>query len=419
MTSLPITTSSVTWPVELTALAALAAAVLKHPRRCRVVGAAVAAGLVLIVAYEVSTVYRTIPLSFVWWCDALLASTAAAAIGWSRRTVLRRCVAVGVVMSVGVAAAVAVNTYYGYYPTVADVLRRPLPDQIQLGDDPRQYRGAGGTDRPVATDRERGRLVAIRIPASRSGFAHRKEWIYLPPAWFDRATPPLPVVVLLPGTPGTTEDWIRAGGAIRTANAWAAAHHGRAPVLVFADPNGSFRADTECVDNHHALVDTYLGIDVPAYITSHFGTASSPDRWAIAGASAGGTCALTVALRHPDVYRTIVDLSGEPAPNHGPATATLRTLFDGSTTTAAGYDPARLLREQTYRTTHAWFAAGTRDHAARRAVDRLTALSARAGIDTRTSLDRRGGHTWAYWRHAFADAFARINTTTDPHGTTT
>lgn len=55
--------------------------------------------------------------------------------------------------------------------------------------------------------------------------------------------------MLLHGTPGTPQDWIDGGQAAATADAYAAAHGGRAPILVMPDINGSIDADTECVDS--------------------------------------------------------------------------------------------------------------------------------------------------------------------------
>lgn len=412
MSSLPITTASVTVPVQIAAIVLLSTTVSRHRRRWVLVVTSSIVALVAFVAVRASAASATIPSSFVLWSTALVTAALAGILGWRAAGWPRRLLGVLTIVSVGTAGAVVVNAYYGYYPTLADAAHRPLPDQLRPNN-----AVIGATAAASVRDETRGRLVPVRIPTPRSEFAHRKEWIYLPPVWFAHPRPALPVVVLLPGTPGTTEDWIRAGGATQTANRWAATHHGRAPILVFADPNGSFRADTECVDTRHALVDTYLSVDLPEFVRTTFATAASPDRWGIGGASAGGTCALTIALRHPDVYHTIIDLSGEQRPNHGPRSVTLRTLFDGSAAAAARYDPATLLQERTYAATHAWFAAGDHDRPARHAIDGLVAASARAGIETRTSIGR-GGHTWRYWRRAFADAFAWINNKIDTPGAT-
>ena len=88
----------------------------------------------------------------------------------------------------------------------------------------------------------------MNIPDDASGFKHRTELVYLPPAWFVAKAPKLPVVMMIAGEFNTPSDWPRTGNAIATIDNFAAAHHGFAPVLVFVDPTGSFDNDTECVN---------------------------------------------------------------------------------------------------------------------------------------------------------------------------
>src|SRR5258708_2954178 len=103
-----------------------------------------------------------------------------------------------------------------------------------------------------------GMVGRVVIAPTVSGFRARPAQVYLPPAWFARPRPRLPVVELLHGTPGMPEDWTRAGQADVTADRWAAGHRGVAPVIVMPDPNGGFMSDTECVDLPQARADTYL-----------------------------------------------------------------------------------------------------------------------------------------------------------------
>ena len=82
-----------------------------------------------------------------------------------------------------------------------------------------------------------------------SGFKHRGEFVYLPPAWFaTNPPPPLPTLMMIGGEFNTPADWLRAGNAIKTADDFAAAIGGNAPVLVFVDSGGAFNNDTECVN---------------------------------------------------------------------------------------------------------------------------------------------------------------------------
>lgn len=77
--------------------------------------------------------------------------------------------------------------------------------------------------------------------------------------------------MMIGGEFNTPADWVRAGNAVATADAFAAAHHGYAPVLVFADAGGAFNNDTECVDGSRGNSADHLTEDVRPYVISHFG----------------------------------------------------------------------------------------------------------------------------------------------------
>ena len=73
-----------------------------------------------------------------------------------------------------------------------------------------------------------GQVVSVTIPSTASGFAHRGEYVYLPPVWFTGPAPPatLPVIMMIGAELSTPADWIRAGDAVATADAYARDHGG-------------------------------------------------------------------------------------------------------------------------------------------------------------------------------------------------
>ena len=246
-------------------------------------------------------------------------------------------------------------------------------------------------------------VVALDAPGHRSHFVHRPGEVYLPPAYFTPARASLPVLVMLPGTPGATTAWITAGGAVTTANAYAATHSGVAPVLVFADNNGSTTADTECVDGPQGNAETYLTVDVPTFVTTTLHIVHDPARWGVAGFSEGGTCALGLVLRHPEVYRHLVDLGGDAAPTLGGPAHTRHALFGGSAAQVVAHNPAHLLATHHYPGVTAWFAAGHADPRRVAVALRLAPIAAQAGI-VQHEFTISGGHSWQF----AAAAFARI-----------
>ena len=56
--------------------------------------------------------------------------------------------------------------------------------------------------------------------------------------------------------------------------------------------------------------ETYIGIEVPAYIDSHYSTINNRSARAIAGLSMGGHGALFIAMRHPELFGACGSMSG-------------------------------------------------------------------------------------------------------------
>jgi S-formylglutathione hydrolase FrmB len=248
--------------------------------------------------------------------------------------------------------------------------------------------------------------VAVDIPPGTSGFTSRPGTLYLPPAFFRPSPPPLPVVVLLGGTPGGPDAWARSG-ALRTVDAYAAQHHGAAPILAFVDQNGSFLGDTECVDGPAGAAETFLTVDVPRYLAGLLHVPLGADRFAVGGFSEGGTCAFELAVRHPETYGTFVDIAGDWAPNLGSATATLDGLYGGDQAAMAAHDPATLLAAGEFDDLAGWFVAGDSDGAHRGVAERLAAASRSAGIRTTAEI-LPGDHTWRFVVSAFRVVFPAL-----------
>ncbi|MDT7581653.1 MAG: hypothetical protein QOK35_2917 [Pseudonocardiales bacterium] len=291
-------------------------------------------------------------------------------------------------------AVVGVNAYYGYFRTLGEALGKPPPHSTSLA----RVRARAGARSGHGT------VVTLPVPGTVSGFAAQPAQVYLPPAWSSPKQGPLPVVVLLHGTPGAPTDWVEGGRAQATADAWAAQHGGVAPVLVMPDINGSFTGDTECVDSPLGHVETYLTVDVPAAVRSALGTLPPGPGWAVAGLSEGGTCAIMLALRHPDLFGTFGDFSGLAGPRVGETNAdtadTVTQLFGGSPRAFAEHEPADLLATTRFPRTGGWFQVGALDAEPLAASRQLAPLAAAAGVATCLVVVPDGDHTFDVWRAA-------------------
>ena len=270
------------------------------------------------------------------WFAVLLFAALMLIVGWRSGRWWRRGVALLAVMLTTVTLANAVNAAIGYYPTLRDawlsISHAPMPavvDLSQLG--------------TVPPGTPTGRIVAVAIPDTLSHFRHRQEFVYLPPAWFREPRPHLPVLELIGGVFAAPDDWIRAGHAVETANAYAQQHSGLAPILAFTDATGDVITDTECVNGTAGNAEDHLVKDIPAYVVSTFDAAPSPRNWGVIGWSMGGTCAVDLVVEHPEAFDHFVDISGDLGPNLGSKQDTISKLFNGNAAAWASHDPLTVL----------------------------------------------------------------------------
>ncbi|MBI3213495.1 MAG: alpha/beta fold hydrolase [Mycobacterium sp.] len=297
---------------------------------------------------------RTAPAAFWIWVALTGLTLAVAVLGWRTARWWRRGAAVTAVPLCALCVALVLNTWTGYVPTVQsgwdELNGKPLAGQTDVTDlsGLQHDRGkkAGGT------------IVSVSVPADASGFAHRDELVYLPPAWFASDPPPqLPVLMMIGGVFGTPADWIRSGAAQTTLDDFAAAHGGAAPVVVFVDQGGTFHNDTECVNGPRGNAADHLTKDVVPYMISKFGVSADPARWGVVGWSMGGTCAFALAVKYPELFGSFVAIDSEQFPNAGTREQTIARLFNGDEAAFESFAPASVIVDHgPYSGLAGWFA---------------------------------------------------------------
>jgi S-formylglutathione hydrolase FrmB len=112
---------------------------------------------------------------------------------------------------------------------------------------------------------------------------------------------------------------------------------------VFADSGGTFNTDTGCVDGPRGNAAAHLTMDVRPFVVDRFGASADPRQWGVAGWSMGGTCALDLAVMHPELFSTFDDIGGDQGPVAGNKQQTIERLFAGDAAAWARYDPATVL----------------------------------------------------------------------------
>jgi S-formylglutathione hydrolase FrmB len=401
--------------VQVIAAVALIAAVSRRSGRWQarwlpwalIVGGALAAAAYWYVASQ-GLSDNPAPQTLWVWIGLTGFAAAVLVAGWPRTRWWRRGVTLAALPLSLLCAALALNTWVGYFPTVQvawnQVTAGPLPDQ---------------TDEVtvVAMQQQRkippkGTVVTVDTGEQASGFRHRGELVYLPPAWYATNPPPkLPTLMMIGGEFNTPADWLRTGQAITTIDKFAAAHHGNAPVLVFVDPGGAFNNDTECVNGSRGKSADHLTKDVVPYLTSHFGVSPAGSNWGIVGWSMGGTCAVDLATMHPDMFSAFEDIAGDIGPNSGTKDQTISRLFGGNADAWAAFDPTTVITKHgPYTGVAGWFDVNgstatiqrsKNDQAA--AANSLCSLGAANGIDCAV-VSQPGKHDWPFAAHAFATA---------------
>lgn len=296
-------------------------------------------------------------------------------------------------------SAVQINIYFGLNHTVGDLtgaaVARIQPLEAGLTRAAGAPAATGLTHWQAPAHLPDGVIRKAVIPVTASGFQSRDAYVYLPPAYLGSPRPALPVLVLFSGQPGGPADWLT-GGALRSRlDRFAAEHAGVAPVTVVVDPNGSASGNTLCMDSRIAQADTFLARDVPDWIKRTLDVDPDPRRWAAGGFSFGGTCAMQMVTRHPDVYSAALAFSSEEEPALAKVRAkTIEASFGAD---AAAFDqltPLRVMAEHRFDGHGVYFAAGDRDPQFTGYMDVLSEAARRAGFSVETHRIANAGHSW-------------------------
>ncbi|MGK9147224.1 hypothetical protein KXS11_06325 [Plantibacter flavus] len=333
------------------------------------------------------------------WAAVAFSGTALAGASMVRtraRRVIAAAIAIPVFLLIG---AVGVNQDFGEFATVRAALGiSPYTSFAPLA----AAQGATSSWDPPADFPTSGRVEQVDIPATTSGFSHRDALLYLPPAALTAHPPKLPVIEAFSGQPGEPADLFASAGLAGLLDHFAAAHHGLAPIVVVPDQLGAPDHNPMCVDGPLGNSASYLTVDVPDWVETHLPVSSSRTDWFVAGFSQGGTCSIQFGSAHPERYGGILDISGEVVPSIG--AATVAQGFSGSAAAYAAAAPAAILQAHApYADTVAVFGYGSDDSRYGPGVRRVAASAADAGMQTTTFVSDGTAHDW----HTVHTVFSR------------
>lgn len=353
---------------------------------------------------------ENIPHPVLLWVVFGVAAVILLVLRLTKSTWRRRTASLAAVLLVLALTTIQINAYFGLNRTVSDLLGTALARIPAL--EPQLMRQPGEADGvalagwvPQGSLPVAGELRKAAIPGTSSGLDAREAYLYLPPAYFAPNRPALPVLVLVAGQPGGPADWLTGGGLKSHLDAFAAAHGGVAPVVVVPDPNGSQSANTMCMDSRIAQADTYLSRDVTQWIRGTLAVDTNHGRWAAGGFSFGGTCALQMGTRHPDLFPAVLSFSGEAEPAIAKERQkTIDAAFPGNPEAFERQTPLAIMKEQRFEGSSLYLTAGQEDPEFV-AYLRTVATAARdAGFDVRAYEVEAAGHSWDTSSKRIADA---------------
>lgn len=382
----------------LTGLVVLGLLIRRYRRRRAVATALAVSGGALAgwtLAWLVSDVWNVFGVSLslttrLWVCG-FFAGLALAVVSLVAARPRRRVLAIVAIPLLLLSAAAGINADLGQFTTVRTALGLPSYDTLPAAE--------------ADTDLSHGVVGTVTIPATTSGFPARPALVYLPPAARQANPPVLPVVEMLSGQPGSPADVFTAGHLAEILDSYAAAHNGRAPIVVVPDQLGAPDQNPMCVDSALGASASYLTVDVPAWIRTHLAVAAAPGGWAIAGFSQGGTCSIQLGAAHPELYGSVLDISGELAPQSGSVAHTVETAFAGNEAAYAAAAPAAVLAAHApYADLTVIVAVGGDDSRYRPWARSVADAASAAGAHTDVIVSPGTGHDWHTVQYAWSTA---------------
>lgn len=259
----------------------------------------------------------------------------------------------------------------------------------------------------------RGALHRYEIDAPELGDPHRAVRVYTPPGYDDQgaAERRYPVVYLLHGWPGSDGNWPGLGRAVVTADSLIAS--GRIPPVILVFPNGNGRGwfgRSLYLDSYDGTsrMHEFVARHLVGWVDSVFRTLPTPPNRAVAGLSDGGTAAINLALRHPDVFGACSSQSGALHLEKPVGLGAVLGPEPGATRLLEANSPLDYAAEVLPRARGPviYFDCGADDEnvADNRAFDRLlTSL----GVP-HTYVEYGGGHGWSYWRSHLAQSLIAV-----------
>lgn len=342
--------------------------------------------------------FEVLSWSAVGVLGAVLGAVGLVRLGRSRRAWGRRVAVVASALAIPLLAVQQTNAYFGLNLTIADLAGVSVSRIPQLGPDVERSAASSVPLKDWSAPADLpgyGELRKVHLPNTHSGFAAREAYVYLPPAYFAPTRPQLPVLLLMAGQPGNPSDWLSGGRLRATMDRFAAKHGGVAPVAVVVDPIGAPSSNTLCMDTRLGQSETYLVDDVVPWIKQNLTVAADPEHWAAGGFSFGGTCAVQLLAKHPELFGSALGFAAEKEPSLAKdRRKTIDVAFGGDVAAFEANVPAHFFAEGAHEGQFLFLAAGGRDPDFMAQADIIAAQARGAGVQVQEDFVPDEGHSW-------------------------
>ncbi len=158
-----------------------------------------------------------------------------------------------------------------------------------------------------------GEVLQVAINGQRSGIAVARDYLYLPPQYFQRAYAKarFPVVLALTGYPNEPWSIVKRLALPATAARLVAAKRIRPAIYLMMNVSPALPRDTECTNVPAGpQVLTFFSTDVPLAMEQTFRVQTGRSGWATLGYSTGGYCATKLAMMDPGQYSAAISMAG-------------------------------------------------------------------------------------------------------------
>lgn len=298
----------------------------------------------------------------------------------------------------GLATVFGVNAAIGYAPTVASLGQLAGLSALGTPFAAAEFPTAGQARQQTSDllpsplwPTGPGRVVyftlgnpALQIPSSR-------HYVYLPPG-YGRDQRRYPVVYLLHGHPGGSEDWMRSGRAARTMDLLVNQRVLPPMIIVSPDVTAGLSRDSSCLDAVDGpQITTFLLQDIIGWVDTHLQTKAERTQRSLGGMSSGGYCTLDVGVQHADRFSVLLAL----VPYGDPGVSVLQPILGGRKDLFDAHSPSLYLPKVVPAGPLSIFLdSGDADPAELRRVRALYDLIRQRGWDAEFRVEPGQGHNW-------------------------